>query len=119
MITRDSDKSHLQDLKELLESKGIPAIIQGENTARMIIPYFAFQPTLWVYLDEQFDDAVQLISNPAYKVQSGIDIKEFYSSVEKLGSNQSKMNKVYIDLGLFFVGILVVIFVIIQILNKL
>jgi len=118
MVTRDSDKSHLQDLKDRLESKGIPAVIQGENTARMIIPYFALQPTLWVYLDKQFDDAVRLLANPDHEVTTGVDIEEFYASVEEVEANQSNINKVYIDLGLFFAGILAALVIVIILLNK-
>ena len=119
MLIRDGNKAHLQSLKELLESQGIPVVIQGENTARMIIPFFVFEPTLWVYLDEQFDDATHLIKNPGHKVTTGIDIEDFYLSMDEFESNEGNVNKVFIDLAKFFVSILVVMFIIILILNKL
>ena len=84
MLIRDGDKQYLISLKERLEENGIPAVIQGEDTARMTIPAFLLEPTLWVYLDEQFEDAVQLINNPDYQVTSAIDVeaKDVKASVQ-------------------------------------
>lgn len=79
MLTRDSDRQYLIELKQRLEANGIPAVIQGENTARMIVPIFLLQPTLWVYLDEQFEDAIKLMDNPDHEVSSKIDMEEFYA----------------------------------------
>jgi hypothetical protein len=42
----------------------------------MIIPRFLLEPTLWVYLDDQFDDALKLIENPDHEATTGIDIAE-------------------------------------------
>lgn len=119
MLTRDGNKARLESLKELLENKGIPAVIQGENTARMIIPFLVFEPTLWVYLDEQFEDATSLMKNPDHKVLTGIDVDEFYLSMDEFSSNKAGFNKVYIDLAKFFISILVVMFIIILALNNL
>ncbi|MET0071236.1 MAG: DUF2007 domain-containing protein [Candidatus Thiodiazotropha sp.] len=79
MLTRDSNVLHLQSLKERLEANGIPSVIQGTETARMIIPRFFFEPTLWIYLDSQVDDALKLIDDPDHKVTTGIDIADFYA----------------------------------------
>lgn len=80
MLTRDGDQSYLESLMELLESNGIPASIQGTETARMITPRVVAEPSLWIYLNEQFEDAVNLINAPNYKVTAGIDVEEFYSN---------------------------------------
>ena len=46
MLTKSTDIVHLQVLKNLLEANGIPAVIKGENTARMISPFLMTEPTL-------------------------------------------------------------------------
>ena len=119
MLTRDGDKQYLLSLKERLEENGIPAVIQGEDTARMTIPAFLLEPTLWVYLDEQFEDAVQLINNPDYQVTSAIDVEEFYSREASPEHNESELNKALMDLALFTVFIMVVMFLFTKVLDAL
>jgi hypothetical protein len=43
LLTRDEDKMYLQELKRLLEDNGIPAVVQGENTARILPPFLMSQ----------------------------------------------------------------------------
>lgn len=119
MITRDRDRQYLLSLKEKLEEHGIPAVIQGEDTARMIIPVFLLEPTLWVYLDEQFDDAIKLIDNPSHQVTTGIDIEEFYSINASPEEKNKMLNQALIDLGLFLVFIMFLMFLFIKVLNAL
>lgn len=80
MLTRDSDKNYLESLMARLEENGIPANIQGTETARMITPQVVFEPSLWIYLNEQFEDAINLINDPSYNVTTGVDIDSFYAS---------------------------------------
>jgi len=80
MLTRNGNKEYLESLKQRLEENGIPAVIQGTETARMIFPTFIFEPTLWVYLNHQFEDAKNLINNPDYEATTGIDIEAFYAN---------------------------------------
>ncbi|MCU7850876.1 MAG: DUF2007 domain-containing protein [Candidatus Thiodiazotropha sp. (ex Monitilora ramsayi)] len=79
MLTRNSNIFYLESLKERLEANGIPTVIQGTETARMIIPRFLLEPTLWVYLDGQLEDALKLIDDPDHEVTTGIDIADFYT----------------------------------------
>ena len=79
MLTRDSNEGYLKSLMEILAENGIPANIQGTETARMLTRRVVFEPSLWVYLNEQFEDAVNLINDPNYKVTTGIDIEDFYA----------------------------------------
>jgi len=95
---------------------GIPAVIQGENTARMIVSFFAFQPTLRIYIDEQFDDAVQLVSNAEHVVRTGIDIEAFYREQPGAGEQSNELNAALIHLALFLGLIMLGIFVFIKIL---
>ena len=105
MIARDGSNLHLLELKERLEDNGIPAVIHGENTARMFIPFFLFQPTLWIYLDEQYEDASQLIVNSEHTVKTKINVEAFYKEQPNEVEQRNELNAALIHLALF-VGLL-------------
>ena len=86
-LTKSTDIIHLQILKDLLEANGIPAVIKGDNTARMISPFLMTEPSLWVYLDEQGEEAEKLILDPTYEVENKIDVAEFYRLTEDVAEN--------------------------------
>ncbi len=106
MLTRDSDRQYLLDMQERLEKNGIPAIIQGENTARVIIPFFLLQPTLWVCIDEQFRDAVQLMDNPDHVVTEKIDMEAFYELKPSVEQSTNDRNAALLHLLLFIGAIM-------------
>ena len=105
MIARDGSNLHLLELKERLEDNGIPAVIHGENTARMFIPFFLFQPTLWIYRDEQYEDASQLIVNSEHTVKTKINVEAFYKEQPNEVEQRNELNAALIHLALF-VGLL-------------
>lgn len=117
LLTKDKNKSYLQELKALLEANGIPAVIQGENTARILPSFLMSQAGLWVYLDQQFEDAVNLINNAEHKVTTGIDVEEFYSAQPNEKVQTSLLNKALIELGLFVLYICIGMFVFIKLLE--
>ena len=80
MLARSGNNEYLESLKARLEANGIPAVIHGTETARMIVPTLLFEPSLWVYLNDQYADAKNLIDNPDHTVTTGIDVEEFYAS---------------------------------------
>ena len=90
-LTKSTDIIHLQLLKDLLEANGIPAVIKGENTARMISPFLMTEPSLWVYLDDQEDEAQKLILDPDYEVQSKVDVDEFYRLTSEVSENPKQL----------------------------
>jgi len=118
LLTKSTDTSYLHTLKGLLEENGIPASISGENTARMITPFLMTQPGLWVYLDEQFEEASKLINDHEYTVLNKIDVEAFYDMNKEILNNSSSMNSVYIKLGLTVFGWLAAAFIIFFILVK-
>ena len=119
MITRDSDLQYLKVLQERLEEAGIPAIIQGDNTARMIIPFFLLQPTLWIYFDEQFEDAVNLTMDSEYIVTTGVDVEAFYEKQPTELEQRSQLNAALIHLALFLLLIMAGMFIFTKVLNGL
>ncbi|MCP3669259.1 MAG: DUF2007 domain-containing protein [Gammaproteobacteria bacterium] len=93
-------------LKERLEEKGIPATIQGKNTASMMIPRFAFEPTIWIYIDDQYDEARQLLDDPGYLVQNRLDVAEFYENLPTETEQRKVLNHAFLHLG-WVVGLIV------------
>jgi hypothetical protein len=117
LLTRDKDKIYLHELKRLLEDNGIPAIVQGENTARILPSFLMSQAGLWVYLDQQFEDAVNLMMDTDHKVTTGIDVDEFYMAQPAEEEQTNLLNKALIDLALFAIYICIGMFVFIKILE--
>jgi len=98
-LIKSIDTSQLHVLKELLESNGIPALINGENTARAITPFLMTEPSLWVYLDEQFDEALKLLQDSDYEVVNKVDMEEFHAVADNIAAHPSSLNAVLVYLG--------------------
>ena len=64
LIAKDTDIDHLNSMQRLLEEHGIPAMVNGENAAQMGMSYVRGESSLWVYLDEQSNEALKLIEDP-------------------------------------------------------
>jgi hypothetical protein len=114
LLTKSTDINHLYILKDLLEANGIPAMVKGDNTARMITPFLMTEPSLWVYLDDQFDEAEALILDPDYQVENGIDMGEFHSATREISTNPKHLNVALLNLGVGFTAILFVLFLLIM-----
>ena len=98
-LLKSIDTSQLHVFKELLEANGIPALINGENTARAITPFLMTEPSLWVYLDEQLDEAVKLMDDPDYEVVNKVDMAEFYEVADNITSHPATLNAALIYMG--------------------
>ena len=117
MITRDWDKEYLESQKMLLEENGIPAVLQGVETSRMTVPISPFEPTIWVYLDQQYEDAVKLMQDPNHVVTTGIDVEEFYASQPTDEELVESRNNALGNMAVFVVAIMIGMIVLIQILQ--
>jgi hypothetical protein len=65
-LTSADSQQELLGLKELLTDSGIPALLQTE-----LAPYS--KATLFVLIDAQYDDAVQLMNDPMHPVARPVD----------------------------------------------
>jgi len=110
LVTKSTDVNYLHILKDLLEANGIPAVIKGENTARMITPFLMTEPSLWVYLDDQYSDAEKLILDPNYHVENKIDIENFYSATNEISQDPKNLNDALLNLGVGMGAILFVLY---------
>lgn len=100
LVTKSTDVLYLHGLKDFLEANGIPAVVNGENTARMITPFMMTAPSLWVYLDHQADEAKILVSDPDYVVINKVDIDEFYEIARKVSDDPKFLNTALIHFGI-------------------
>jgi hypothetical protein len=117
LVTKSTDSSYLHVLKELLEANGIPAFIKGENTARVITPFIMTEPSLWIYLDEQIDEALKLVENPDYEVRNKVDMDRFHEVARNITDKPANLNKALIDLGFTMGLILLAMLVLIKLLQ--
>jgi hypothetical protein len=106
LVKKGADASHLHILKDLLESNGIPAFINGENTARVMTPFIMTEPGLWIYLDEQFDEALKLLKDPDYEVRNRVNMEQFYGEARKITGQPERLNNALVDLA-FTMGLVV------------
>ena len=117
LVTKSTDVNYLHTLKGLLEGNGIPAVVNGENTARMVTPFVMTEPGLWVYIDEQVDEAIKLVSDPDYQVVNKVDVNEFYAITSKVTNNPGNLNTVLVNLGIFMGLIILGMFVLLMVLQ--
>ena len=111
------DASQLHVLKDLLETNGIPALINGENTARIITPFLMTEPSLWVYLDEQRDEALRLIEDPDYEVVNKVDMIEFYKVADTVTDKPESLNTALVYLAATMAVVLLGLFVLVKVLE--
>ena len=116
-IIKSIDASQLHVLKDLLETNGIPALINGENTARIITPFLMTEPSLWVYLDEQRDEALRLIEDPDYEVVNKVDMTEFYKVADTVTDKPESLNTALVYLGATMAVVLLGLFVLVKLLE--
>ncbi len=116
-LTKSTDIAHLYTLKGLLEANGIPAVVKGENTAAMISPFPMTEPTLWIYVDEQEEEAEKLILDPDYEVQHGIDVEEFYRMTSEVADNPKQLVDTMLNWGMV-IAVVSALIIILAILAK-
>ena len=105
LVVNDRDLEELYSLKTLLESKGIPAYISGEGTAR-VLPFLMSKPALWIYIDEQYEEAAKLLHDPDYDVVNRVDIDRFYELAQHELKENESANSVF--LGVVFYAALII-----------
>ena len=94
-----------------LESKGIVTHVTAKHSQNLSRVFTgALKSGLWVLIDEQFEDAYQLLNNPKHKVTSGMDrekINEIKSSIKPLVHEQINTAIVY---GVVLAVIMLIVF---------
>ena len=111
LLTQSNDTVHLHMLKHLLEANGIPAVIKGENMARMVSPFLMTGTSLWVYLDDQAAEAEKLILDPNYEVKGKIDVDEFYRLTADVSADPQQLYNKLLNWAMIAIVILIAIIV--------
>ena len=114
LVTKSPDLAYLYNLKELLEANGIPAAIKGDNTARIMPPVSVMEPSLWVYLEEQYSEADKLILDPDYEVKHKVDVENFYRSTREISEDPKMLNQALLNLGVGLAAILFLAFLLLK-----
>ncbi len=109
LLIDSDDNEYLSNQQHLLESNGIPAYISNRDSNR-VIPFGISKAGLWVYMDEQYDEAMALLKDPNYVVQKQIDMAQFRELAEEIEQDRSGFNATMRDLLLGSVLLLTAIF---------
>ena len=70
------------------------------------------EPTLWVYLDEQYFEAEKLILDPNYEVENKVDVNEFYSVTREVSENPKQLNDALLNWVVGFGVVLIAVLLI-------
>lgn len=75
LLTRAHDREDLEDLRSLLERKGIPVRLDESGV----------DTCLYVHLANQFQDARALLRNAEHEVRHPVDVAEFHATLANVG----------------------------------
>ncbi len=108
LLLRGNDRSEVDRVKLLLESRGIPVFVSNEDSARNMGTFLAVkQYGLFIVLDYQFHDATALLDDDTHEVAEPVDVAEYYRTVEH--ARPAALQKILNRL-LLFSGILILVF---------
>jgi hypothetical protein len=111
IVCQCSELVEAERIKNLLEDKGIPANITGQEAYHLQLAALVSRPlAVWVYLDEQVDDAKTCLDNPEHLVHNALNIENFYKELQKNIDSQSisGFNRQLIVSGLSIILLLII-----------
>lgn len=90
----------------LLAGSGIPTFIGSKNSGPALGFIIANKYTLWVCLDNQYEDAVNLLKNPSHIVSSPVNIENYHQFIET--SSRQSANRFNDNFMLIFIISLII-----------
>jgi hypothetical protein len=84
----------LSRVTDMLESRGIPVYAEGLRR------YMSTSWCLFVCINDQYEDALALLTNAHHEVRRPVDVAKFKSEVQVPGSPEILKNALLILLGL-------------------
>ncbi|MGD8525379.1 MAG: DUF2007 domain-containing protein [Thioalkalispiraceae bacterium] len=82
LVYTTSSLDEANQVKQQLEEAGIPAMITGENVSRIQLPFLSSNLGVFIYINNQYDDAMSLLREPSHQVNTAIDVEAFYQVME-------------------------------------
>lgn len=84
LLTSVDTEHEATELELLMHASGIPVFVQSDHTrtdpANRSLNY-GFLVHVWI--EEQFEDAVRLLADPAYIAPSAVDVQKFFASLDE------------------------------------
>lgn len=102
-LLKTKEKSELDRVRMLLESRGIPVHVDGENEHRLgghAMPFIGYR--LNVVVDFQYEDAQKLLEDESHEVANPVDMEAFREYQEQ--ARPEAMNRI---LGWMMVAVIV------------
>lgn len=90
LIYRTRSEPEAQQMRMLLEKKGIPVFVSNAESGRIFGSTLPGLISLWVYLDEHLADAEALLADPNHEVATPLDIEAFYQELESGPAQQER-----------------------------
>jgi len=112
LVYRTSDEQEASRICSLLEGNGIPAFTTNENVNRLRTVGMD-GIGIFVHINAQKNEAINLIDNPDYIVKNKVDVNHFYEQTKNTDINE--VNNILIKnllkalAGLIVVGVILVI----------
>ena len=110
-VFKSYDYNEAIDIRNLLESAGIPTHL-SDNGYRSRGPILPEGFVVQIYIDDQLEDALNLIEDPNYEVRDPIDIEAFYYDIQEGDTSEVLENHRFQIIMYGTLGIAVLIFII-------
>lgn len=110
LVFKSNDYNEAHDVLRLLEENGIPAQY-SENSLRNRGTHIPDGNEVRIYLNTQYQEAIQLLKDPTYKVNKPVDIEEFYNTLESkdFDTHIQQYKKAFIKYGVSFILVFIVL----------
>ena len=117
LLYRANSLEEANESKAILELAGIPVMISGENFSGLRLPFFPNNLGVFIYLDEQYNDAQKVIADPNYMAESAIDVEDFYQLLES-AEFRHNVNTGYLAIFSWLIGTIIVAAVVLYFLYR-
>lgn len=116
-LLKTKEKNELDRIRMLLESRGIPVHVDGENEHRLgghAMPFIGYR--LNVVIDSQYEDALKLLEDENHEVANPVDMEEFRDYQEQAGP--AVMNRILGWMVLAIIALSGVLFMLYQLAGR-
>lgn len=116
-LLKTKEKSELDRVRMLLESRGIPVHVDGENEHRLgghAMPFIGYR--LNVVVDSQYEDAMKLLEDESHEVADPVDMDAFREYQEEAGPEV--MNRILGWMVAAVIGLSILLYLMYQVVDS-